>query len=386
MTLSKLVIRNLTRRRGRFLFTLLGITIGIASVVTFISLGGSLKSEIRRESSALGANLIVTPKGSCAYEQVSILTGEQLPTTITGEELARIRGVEGIIALPFLTDRTAIQNRPVSVMGILPAETKPFKRWNVAQGQYFADDDSPGLVIGTVVAEQFGLNPGSEVTIRGERLPVVGILAQTGSKDDVTLFLPLTVAQNIYEQGDRVSYVAVRVDNPEDVEMYALRISEEVSLGVVSDKQMLSSVLAIVGTVNLTLQLIALVAVLAAAFGIINTMMTATYERKREIGILQALGARPRTIFSIFLFESAFYGMIGGTIGVIFGMLFSALAAPHVSQNAFTAFVAGSGAGMLDIGTIVGAVVFSTIIAALAGLYPAWRASRLSPVEAISYE
>ncbi len=386
MTLSKLVIRNLTRRRGRFLFTLMGITIGIASVVTFISLGGSLKSEIRRESAALGANLIVTPKGSCAYEQVSILTGEQLPTTITGEELARIRGIEGMTALPFLTGRTAIQNRPISVMGILPTETKPFKRWSVGKGGYFTDDESPGVVLGTVVADQFGLSPGSELTVRGESLPVIGVLAQTGGKDDVTIFMPLTVAQRLYEQDDRVSYVAVRVENPEELEAYSIKISEQVSLGVVSDKQMLSSVLTIVGTVNMTLQLIALVAVLAAAFGIINTMMTATYERKREIGILQALGARPRTIFSIFLFESAFYGLIGGAVGVVFGMLFSAVAAPHVSQNAFTAFVAGSGGGMLDISAIVGAIVFSTLIAALAGLYPAWRAARLSPVEAISYE
>jgi putative ABC transport system permease protein len=386
MTLGKLVIRNITRRRGRFLFTLMGITIGIASVVTFISLGGSLKSEIRRESAALGANLIVTPKGSCAYEQVSILTGEQLPTTITGEELAKIRGVEGIIALPFLTERTAIQNRPVSVMGILPGETKPFKRWSITRGDYFTDDDTPGVVIGTVVADQFGLGPGAEVTIRGESLPVVGVLGQTGGKDDVTLFLPISLAQRLYGQDDRVSYVAVRVENPEELEMYSLKISEEVSLGVVSDKQMLSSVLAIVGTVNITLQLIAAVAVLAAAFGIINTMMTATYERKREIGILQALGARPRTIFAIFLFESGVYGLVGGAIGVIFGMVFSALAAPHVSQNAFTAFVAGSGGGLLDIGTIIGAIAFSTLIAALAGLYPAWRAARLSPVEAISYE
>ena len=120
MTPSKLVFKNLTRRKGRFLFTLLGIMIGMASFVTFMALGGSLKSQIEKESAALGANLVVTPKGSCAYEQVSILTGEQLPTNITRDEVAAIRSIDGMQAIPYLAERSAIDNRPVSVMGILP--------------------------------------------------------------------------------------------------------------------------------------------------------------------------------------------------------------------------------------------------------------------------
>jgi putative ABC transport system permease protein len=387
MTLGKLVLKNIVRRRGRFVFTLLGITIGIAACVTFLSLGGSLKAEIHRESAALGANLVVTPKGSCAYEQVSILTGEQLPTTITAEEVAKIRAIAGLTAIPYLTERTAIANRPVSVLGILPEETRSFKGWQLARGDWFDASPAPQALVGAVLAAQFGLEPGSIVTIRGERLSVRGVLGETGSKDDLTVFLPMPVAQRLYSQEGKVSFVAVRVDDVSQVEAYALKISEAVSLGVVTDKQMLKSVLSIVGTVNVTLQLIAAVAILAAAFGIINTMMTATYERKREIGILQALGARRRTIFSVFLFESGVYGLLGGLAGVLGGLLFSALAAPRISQNAFTAFVKGSGStGLGDPGIILGAVAFSTLVAVIAGVYPAWRAARLSPVEAISYE
>jgi len=146
-------------------------------------------------------------------------------------------------------------------------------------------------------------------------------------------------------------------------------------------------VLAIVGSVNITLQLIAAVAVLAAAFGIINTMMTATYERKREIGILQALGAKQSTIFTMFVLESGFYGIIGGAAGVLVGLFVSVVAAPYISDNAFTALVKGSGnATVLDPMVIAGSILFSAVVAVLAGLYPAWRAARLSPVEAISYE
>lgn len=387
MTLAKLVVKNITRRRGRFVFTLLGITIGIASFVTFLAMGGSLKSEIYRETAALGANLVVIPKGSCGYEQLSILTGDQMPTNISAEEIASIRAIRGLTVVPFLAQQTAINNRPVTVSGIEPAATLAFKRWQVARGAYFVRDDENGVVLGAGAARQFELQPGATVTIRGEKLPVLGILAETGGRDDATLFLSLPLAQRLFKSADKVSYAAIRVDNLALTEGYIEQIRVATGLGVVSDKQMLKSVLGIVGTVNITLQLIAAVAVLAAAFGIINTMVAATYERKREIGILQALGARRRTIFTLFMLEAGFYGVIGGVTGVIGGLATAVIATPYISQNAFTTLVKGSGNGTLvDAKVIAGSILFSAIVAVIAGIYPAWRAARLTPVEAISYE
>lgn len=387
MNLPKLVVSNMARRRGRFVFTLLGITIGIGAFVTFLALGGSLKKEVMREANALGANLIVTPKGSCAYEQVSILTGEVLPSNITMEEYSKVSALPGMAVVPVLAEKSAINNRPVSVSGILPAKMRAFKGWQLTAGDDLATDNEPAVLLGAVAAEQFRLQPGGSIVIRGERLPVKGILAPTGGKDDVTVFLPLATAQRLFNSGEHVSFLAVKVDDVTGIDAAIERIREQVSLGVVSDQQMLASVLSIVGSVNVTLQLIAVVAVLAAAFGIVNTMLTATYERKREIGILQALGATQRTIFTLFLVESGLYGLLGGICGVAGGLLLSFVAAPRLEQNVFTSFVKGSGSvGIVDPLVIVGSVLFSATVAIVAGLYPAWRASRLSPVEAISYE
>jgi len=387
MTLSKLVFKNITRRRGRFVFTLLGITIGIASFVTFLSMGGSLKSEINRESAALGANLVVTSIGSCAYEQVSILTGELLPANISMNDVAKVQGIKGLTAVPVLTEKSAIANKPVSLNGINTAQMKSFKDWQIGQGAYFSGDDEAAAVVGFAAADQFKLQPGSTFVVRGEKLQVKGVLKETGSRDDLTVFVPMPLAQRLFKTGDKVSYLAVKVDDLALTDSYIEKIKETVNLGVVSDKQMLKGVLSIVGTVNITLQMIAAVSVLAAAFGIINTMMTATYERKREIGILQALGAKQRTIFTIFLLESGFYGIIGGVIGVVVGLFVSVVAAPYITQNAFTSFVKGSGSGaLIDPKTIAGSILFSAVVAIVAGVYPAWRAARLSPVEAISYE
>ena len=387
MTPAKLVFRNITRRRGRFVFTLLGITIGIAFFVTFMAMGGNLKREIHRETAALGASLMVLPKGSCGYEQLSILTGDQMPTNITAEEVKKIKGIKGLTAVPYLSQQTAISNRPVSVTGIEPETTLPFKRWQMAQGSYFNGDDQKDAVIGLKVAKQFDLKPGSSIIIRGESLKVLGILAETGGRDDAGIFLPMPLAQRLFKAHNQVSYVAVKVDNVAETEAFIEKIRETVSLGVVSDKQMLKSVMGIVGTVNITLQLIAAVSVLAAAFGIVNTMMAATYERKREIGILQALGANRRTIFTLFMMESGIYGVIGGVTGVVFGLLAATVATPYIAQNAFTTAVKGSGSGtLLDPKVIILSILFSTVVAIVAGIYPAWRAARLTPVEAISYE
>ncbi|GAB6059137.1 ABC transporter permease [Desulfonatronum parangueonense] len=386
MTISKFVARNIVRRQGRFVFTLLGITIGIASYVTFLSMGGSLKSEIHRETAALGANLIVIPKGSCGYEQLSILTGDQMPTNITSEEVARIEAIEGLTVIPFLVQRTAVNNVPITVNGILPEEVMRSRGLEVELGRNFTSPDETGAVIGSEVASRFNFSPGSTLTLRGEQIPVQGILKASGGKDDVTIFLPMQLAQNVFNSVNLYSYVAIAFDDPALTESYSDQIRAATGLGVVSDQQMLSSVLAIVGSVNVTLQLIAAVAILAAAFGIINTMMTATYERKREIGILQALGATRKMIFSVFVMESGLYGFFGGICGVAGGLLASVIVTPYISENAFTTLMKGSGSGnVFDVTVILGAMALSILVSIVAGVYPAWRAARLSPVEAISH-
>lgn len=386
MNIFHMTLRNITRRRGRFLFTLLGITVGIAALVTFLALGGGLKREIQREANALGAHLIVTPKGSCAYEQVSILAGEPLPINITEDETTRIAAIEGLEAVPLITVKTGVNNQPVPITGIPADQMKDFKGWSVKEGRYFSSASEFGILVGHGLAHEAKLAIGDELTVRGKSLPVIGILEVTGNRDDNGLYIPLPVAQELFEAGDMVSYILIRVDDLTRVDQYILEIQETVNLGVVSDEQLLASVLAIVGTVGTTMQLIAVVAVLAAAFGIVNTMLTATYERRREIGILQAMGARRRVIFSLFMLESAFYGLFGGITGVAAGLLAARIASPLISSNAFTVFVSRGDAAMVDASLLISAIFFSMVAAVIAGVYPAWRASQLSPVEAISYE
>jgi putative ABC transport system permease protein len=117
-------------------------------------------------------------------------------------------------------------------------------------------------------------------------------------------------------------------------------------------------------------------------------MAVAVVERRREIGILKALGGRNRTIFRLFFLESMFYGAVGGILGLALGFVTYHFASPHISQNEFTAFVAGSqGIGLGSVLSIsFGTLALSIVVSGISGLYPAYRASRLEPAEAVRYE
>ncbi len=385
MTRSKLVFKNITRKKSRFLFTVFGIAVGIASLVTLLSLGAGLESQVRKQSEQLGAELVVTPKGWCAYEQISVLTGETLPEAIPNEDVEKVAAVPGVTAIPYLVQRTAIKNQPVPVVGIEPSRMKAFKGWDIDRGEYLLNEGN--VVVGFGIAKQFELNAGDKLTIRGAPFRLNGILKEVGNRDDLAIYMDLATAQKLYQVRDMVSFIAVRVDDITQIDKYSAEIQERANVAVVSDKQLVRSVLAIVGTVRNTLQMIAAVAILAACFGIINTMMTAIHERKREIGILQALGAKRRAIFTLFLYESAFYGLVGGVIGMVLGFGFSYFAAPYIGQNEFTAFLGSAeSAKVFSLDVMGEAIFFSVLVASLSGIYPALQASKLSPVEAISYE
>lgn len=382
----RLVLRNLFGSRSRFVLTLTGITMGITALVVMMSLGTGLRSQIDKQATDLGANLIITPKGWCAYEQVKVLAGNQLPDAILAEDLDKIDAIEGIDTTPYLTVGSAIDNEPVPVTGVRLPELVEVKKWTVAEGASPKAGEY-AILAGSALADSFDLSIGDTLSLRGSEFTVSGVLEQTGTADDGVLFIPLDVAQIVYETDGRISYVAVKVDDLEKIDLYAQKISDAANVAVISDRQLLQSVLSVVDTVGTTLRIIAAVAVLTAAFGIVNTMLMATFERRREIGILKALGSSNRRIFSIFMFEAGAYGLIGGVVGLLVGSVASLLITPYIAQNEFTAFIGSASVEAVppiaDMALIlIGAVAISVI----AGVYPAWRAARLTPVEAISYE
>ena len=384
MNTIKLVSKNMLRRPGRFVFTLLGITIGMAAFVALLSMGDNLRSEVTQQADALGAHLVVKSRTNCPFVMMSVLTGDQMPEAIPREVVGQIAALEGVTtAVPYLTIGASINETLTTLTGILPAEMKAHRGWTVQAGTYFSNY-AESVVIGANVATRFDLSIGDILTFRGVDFPVAAVLNNTSSNDDATVFMPLNIIQRIYGLGDYVSFIAVTLDDVTRVEYYASAILDIANVTVTTDEELLGSVLLILGSVNATLQLIAGVALIAAAFGIINTMMAAIYERRREIGILRAMGSKSRMIFKIFMMESGMYGLLGGVFGIVFGFLVSRFAAPFIEQNQF-ADVLGSPQTTVTISLTLALTVLglSALISIISGLYPAWKASKLTPMEAI---
>ena len=388
MSIIKLVSKNLFRRKGRFVFTLLGISIGMAAFVALFSLGSSMRAEIQKQADALGANFIITPENICIYNQMAILTGDTISESMQYEIFERIAAVEGLTVIPHLTQKTPVSNSPAVVVGVLPKETWGFRSWEMQEGEFFASEDEPAIIIGSEFAVRRNIRLGDELIVRGENFKVIGILAQNNSTDDASMFMPLSIIQRLYDKEGYISYMSAIVDDVTKMEYYEAAILDIASVQVSTDEQLLGSVMTIVNSVNITLQLVAGISLIAAAFGIINTMMTATYERRREIGILRAIGGKRGAIFKIFLVESGLYGLFGGIAGVIAGLVASVFAAPYITgQGEAGELLKGASVqAHIDISIILISIVLSVIISILAGLYPAWRASKLTPVEAIAYE
>ncbi|MCL1884666.1 MAG: ABC transporter permease [Defluviitaleaceae bacterium] len=385
MNILKLVSKNLLRRKGRFFFTLLGITIGMASFVALLSMGNNLRSEVTHQADALGANLIVMARVDCPFINLAVLTGDHLPESLPREIVGQIAAIDGITtAVPYLTLGSSIQDTQLTLVGILPHEMKQHREWSISLGEFFADENERSVVVGSGVAARFELEIGETLTFRGHDFPLTAILQETGSNDDISVFMPLGVVQDVFGLDDYVSFIAVTVDDVTRTEQHIAAIMDIANLSVSTNEELLSSVLLILGSLNITLQLIASVALIAAAFGIINTMMTAIYERRREIGILRAVGSKSSMIFKIFILESGLYGLLGGLLGFIVGFVVSRLAAPLIEQNEFVSVLGTPDTAVTFSAPLLFTVLgLSVLIAIVSGLYPAVKASKLTPMEAI---
>jgi len=387
MNIFKLVSKNLLRRKGRFIFTLLGITIGMASFVALLSMGDNLRSEVSRQADDLGADIIVMGRVDCPFIHRAVLAGEQLPESVPREIVNQIAAIDGITAaIPYLTLGASIQEVPITLVGILPSEMKAHRGWNIESGTFFADENERSVVIGSGIATsaRFDLKIGDMLTFRGQNFPIAAILQETDSNDDISVFMPLGIAQETFGLDDYVSFIVVTVDDVANTERYVSAIMDIANLSVSTNEELLSSVLLILGSLDITLQLIAGVALIAAAFGIINTMMTAIYERRREIGILRATGSKRGMIFRIFILESGLYGLLGGLLGFVVGFIVSRLAAPLIQQNEFVAVLGNPDTAVTLSASLLFTVLgLSVLISIASGLYPAWKASKLTPMEAI---
>jgi putative ABC transport system permease protein len=403
-------LRMLEKNKLRSFLTTLGIMIGIAAVMAMVSIGQGASELVRNQFKNLGSNvLIVTPaqgqSGGVRSGVVMTLTKED--TEAIANECPSVLAVTPLVGCSGQVIRENINWSPKEMFGVGP-DYVIVRNWPMEDGKFFADRDIASMnkvcVIGKTIADQLfaGENPiGKWVRVKNIPLEVIGVLQKKGpnlfgqDQDDIILMPYTTVRKRIEgSQFANVGFamVSARSDRLTDQAVQEINVllmeRHRIPQGVKPDFEVrnmaeIENVMNIItGTLTAMLSAIAAISLVVGGVGIMNIMLVSVTERTREIGIRMALGARPRDILWQFLVESAVLSSIGGAIGIVLGVTLSYGITWLINlllPSSNWPFVVSFGAAFV-------ALVFAAAVGLFFGYYPARRASRLDPIDALRYD
>jgi len=413
----KLALNILLHSKLRSWLTIIGIVIGVAAIVAIVSIGEGAQVNVQERLSGLGADLITVSPG---FERASggfrggfgggIHSMESSSTTskaknLTNKDLQIIKSIEGVGFVNGVVSGRAdvfylAESASVSVQGVDPLAWRNIATTELDSGRYLNAGDTNVVVIGSRVAKSTFKQPlvlNRAVTIEGRLFKVVGILKEAGSGggDDNRIIMPIEQARSVLENvgNEKFDSIVIKASDINFVDQVVsdadskLMLSRHVTAktkdySVTSSKATQERIQSVTETFTIFLGAIAAVSLLVGAVGIANTMFTSVLEKTKEIGIMKAIGARNFDIMAIFLLNSGLVGFVGGIIGIGLGSAISSIL-PN--------FLSGLGPGgsvrtVIPLSLLLEALSVSIIIGMVAGAIPAYRASKLNPVDALRYE
>ena len=396
--LIRLAFGRLRTSRLRSALTMLGVIIGVASVVALVSVGQGATAGITSQIQALGTNLLTVNPGS----STSGLTNQGFgtATTLTLDDATALAALPGVAAVApqVTTSQLAIngkKNTTTSIIGTT-ADYATIRNEELYQGSFLNDASNDAAlriaVVGATTATDLGLTAadvGSDITIGGIPFRIVGLLQPKGGigNQDDAIYVPLSVAQRQFVgSGDSVRAIFVSVSDKTDVDQAKAQITALLEqrhgtngtnddFTIADQSQLLNTFASITGLLSLLLAGIASISLVVGGIGIMNIMLVSVRERTREIGIRKAIGARGRDILAQFLIEALTLSVLGGLFGIVLGIVVSALIGA----------VAGWGLQISAL-TVVAAVGFSLLVGIVFGVWPARQAARLDPIASLRYE
>jgi len=406
----RIALTGLRANKLRSSLTTLGVVIGVASVIALLSIGRGSQAAITSRIESMGTNLVFVSPGASSTSGVRGAAGSANTLTINDAEAIAAQATAVSAVAPYSQAMVQIiagtENTRTQVLGVT-ANYASVRNLTVAEGTFIttAQVNSRSLVVvlGSSVAETlFGTtNPvGESVKINGYKYTVVGVLQSQGStamgnQDDMVLAPITTVQYRLSSQktssGERtVQGITVQVTSASQIDTAIQQITaildqrHEVASGsedftVSSQESMIETLQSSTGVFVIFLAAIAGISLLVGGIGIMNIMLVSVTERTREIGIRKAVGAKRQDIMFQFLTEAAALSLLGGAIGMLAGWAISRLVS-GMTINSSTIQTVMSG----DI--LILAVSVSAAIGIVFGLYPAYRASRLNPIDALRYE
>jgi putative ABC transport system permease protein len=411
----KIAERALRRNKMRSLLTMLGIIIGVGSVITAVSITSGAKKQIEDRVASLGQNVITIFSGS--FNGGGTRGGWGSITTLTVEDANVLASVPNVVAVsPEVRDRAQVLanglNWNTQVLGESP-DYPQIRNWDIANGSMFTDQDVRSLgkvaVIGKTVGDQLFPNQdplGQTIRIRNIPFKIVGVLAAKGfnlfgqDQDDV-IVIPYTSHMRRISNRTFVNSILVQSASDKVITkvqaditdlLSARHRSREPDFTVRNQVELLQTASETASTMSLLLAGIASVSLIVGGIGIMNIMLVSVTERTREIGIRMAVGARGKDILVQFLIEAIMLSSLGGAIGIALGV--SASDIVKFMTNIFIKLhipipilsMIASWPTLISYTVVFVAFFSSALIGIASGFYPAWKASKLDPIDALRYE
>ena len=395
----RIAARALRRNKMRSLLTMLGVIIGVGSVIASVSITTGATKQVEDKVASLGQNVVTVFSGN--FSSGGMRGGWGSAPTLTVEDSRAIKNeVANVVAVsPEVRDRSQIlangQNWNTMIQGESP-DFPQIRDWEIANGVMFTEADVRGIakvaVIGKTVVDQLFLNDdpiGQTLIVRNIPFKVVGVLESKGfnlfgqDQDDVVI-IPYTSHMRRLSKRTFVNSIMVQAASQDSINQVQADISTllrdrhksaEPDFTVRTQLELMQMATSTTKIMSVLLGAIASVSLIVGGIGIMNIMLVSVTERTREIGIRMAVGARGRDILIQFLIEAVTLSAVGGMVGIALGMLAAWVTSYFTGWPTLTPF--------LWIGI---ACVSSAAIGIVSGFYPAWKASRLDPIEALRYE
>ena len=411
---ATLSFNTLQHRHLRSWLAILGIVVGVAAIISLISISLGMSAQISSSMNTLGANMITISPGGQSAQRVGLpgfgsptgsggsggggpfgSSGSSVITFREAETLGTVPGVEALDAR--VQSRATVaykdKNTSLQIVGSDPQAFKDSVGVAVLYGRALSTNDQYSAVVGYSVAnETFNdfdiLN--KQIKIDGVPFRVVGILNSSGSSSfgssDSNIYIPQRTAKNLFNQTESVSSITVVVSADHDTETVAAALTDELrSLHRLSDTDasdftvqtaatVQSTISSITDTLGLFLGGIASISLIVGGIGVANTMFMSVLEQTKYIGILKSLGAKNGDVLRLFMFEAGIIGLVGGVLGIALSVAVSYLLTMVGIPSA------------LSFELVAGGLFFSVIVGLVSGIVPARNAASLQPIDALRYE
>ncbi|MHA1816488.1 MAG: ABC transporter permease [Candidatus Heimdallarchaeaceae archaeon] len=376
-----MALRNVFRQKTRTALTVLGILIGIAAIVALGSISEGLRSQIS-ESLEKTSGLITVVEDSSSG-MMGMMTSEL--TEETFNEIVSVDGIKEYAPIIYKTynfdDEDSLSFSSASiVIGIEPEKVSLYlsDMAEIEEGEELEEDDIDYAVLGSKAAKTLDLEIGDTITVEGMDFQVKGIYEEIGSEEmDSMIVIPLESSKNVFET-DKYSMVVILPDDIDEVEDLANEINGAVDdVSAITTAQMSKQIGQIIDQISFFTLGISAISAIVGGLGVMNTMIMSVIERRREIGVLKAIGATNSYVIKMILIESGIISLIGGLTGLGVGF---------IASKAIGVISHGSTNGIVTPTLALYSLIFALFLGMIGGLYPAQRAAKLSPIEALRYE